>query len=812
MSAPEIERWSWGRDLPLTAVLSGLAAYADWFAPGVFFGHSLVLGNVFYLIGVRLVGPYAALAVLAAITATLVVKWQQPFSALLIALEGLAVAGAWRRRINPLLADLAYWIVLGTPLSWFLYRHVVVIPDPSFTQALVLQPANGLIAVWLSYLVIEQLPAAPGWERPESAGTFRSVLLQRYLIFGTLPVLVGGLLAARTFEQRALSEAQDNLDATTRNLASQVARHVAGGVGLIERLAARHAEENWFLDRARLQAELAAARTASGDFLSLIAADRRGNVVAGTSATGPLPTNPADAALDVADRDYFREPMATARSHVSGVFRGRGFGRDLLVAVSAPVISRAGEPLGVIEGSMTVESILALLQRQAENHGMRLLLTDRRGRVITGRGFPHEPLEQLDALPLGRLINARAPRPSRFNSDSPERPVTYLSMSLPVPGLDWSLTVQREWREVIRPVVNVYGWLLLVAIVTALIASLFATWSVRDLLAGWQALIQFSLAPSGHGELLEDSSRLRRLPLEFRDVMRRLAEMARRLDSETRKREQLLRELESRVQERTYELEQAMLAAKSADRAKGAFLATVTHELRTPLTSIITGTRLLRMGWKDRNDLVERTLSTLEKSSQVLMSVISDVLDYSKLEAGVIHLEVTRFRPADILGDVTAILEPAARKANLELRVAPGHSAELEWSGDAPRLRQVLLNLAGNAVKFTTGPAVEIASQVTFAGDEARLWFHVTDQGPGIHVDQQEAIFEPFVQLETNQVMSQAGTGLGLSICRRLVQAMGGDLTLESELGRGSRFSFWIPREPPPNLPRPPAAAAAQKE
>ena len=812
MSAPEIERWSWGRDLPLTAVLSGLAAYADWFAPGVFFGHSLVLGNVFYLIGVRLVGPYAALAVLAAITATLVVKWQQPFSALLIALEGLAVAGAWRRRINPLLADLAYWIVLGTPLSWFLYRHVVVIPDPSFTQALVLQPANGLIAVWLSYLVIEQLPAAPGWERPESAGTFRSVLLRRYLIFGTLPVLVGGLLAARTFEQRALSEAQDNLDATTRNLASQVARHVAGGVGLIERLAARHAEENWFLDRARLHAELATARASSPDFLSLIAADPSGSVVAGSSSTGPLPTDSADATPNVADREYFREPMATARSHVSGVFRGRGFGRDLLVAVAAPVISRAGEPLGVIEGSMTVESILALLQRQAENHGMRLLLTDRRGRVITGRGFPHEPLELLDALPLGRLINARAPRPSRFNGDSPQRPVTYLSMSVEVPGLDWTLTVQREWRDVVRPVLNVYGWILLVALATALIASLFATWSVRDLLAGWQALIQFSLAPSGHGALLENSSRLRRLPLEFRDVMRRLAEMARRLDSETRKREQLLRELESRVQERTYELEQAMLAAKSADRAKGAFLATVTHELRTPLTSIITGTRLLRMGWKDRNDVVERTLSTLEKSSQVLMSVISDVLDYSKLEAGVIHLEVTRFRPADILGDVTEILEPAARKADLELRVAPGLPPDLEWNGDVPRLRQVLLNLAGNAVKFTNGPAVEIACQTGGEGPAARLWFHVTDQGPGIPADRQEAIFEPFVQLETNQVMSQAGTGLGLSICRRLVQAMGGDLALDSEVGRGSRFSFWIPREPPVNRPRPAAAAAAQKE
>jgi signal transduction histidine kinase len=194
------------------------------------------------------------------------------------------------------------------------------------------------------------------------------------------------------------------------------------------------------------------------------------------------------------------------------------------------------------------------------------------------------------------------------------------------------------------------------------------------------------------------------------------------------------------------------------------------------------------------------------------MSVISDVLDYSKLEAGVIHVEVTRFRPADILGDVSAILEPAARKANLELRVAPRHPPELEWNGDVPRLRQVLLNLAGNAVKFTTGPSVEIASEVVFTGDAARLWFHVTDQGPGIPADRREAIFEPFVQLETNQVMSQAGTGLGLSICRRLVQAMGGDLTLESEVGSGSRFSCWIPHEPPPQRSRLPATGPAQKE
>ena len=104
MSAPQTEGWSWGRDLTLTAVLCGLAAYADWFAPGVFFGHSLVLGTVFYLVGVRLVGPYAALAVLAAGTATLAAKWQQPFSALLIALEGFM-----ERKLSYLKAKVAYY-------------------------------------------------------------------------------------------------------------------------------------------------------------------------------------------------------------------------------------------------------------------------------------------------------------------------------------------------------------------------------------------------------------------------------------------------------------------------------------------------------------------------------------------------------------------------------------------------------------------------------------------------------------------------------------------------------------------------------
>lgn len=785
----------------LTIGLSGAAVLVDAFAPTLFFGHSLVLGLVPYLVGTRLVGPHPALVILAAATVTLMIKWHQPFSGLLIALEGVLVAGAWRRRVNPLFADFGYWVLIGTPLSWVLYNYVHPIPQPSLDHALFVQPANGLIAVWLAYLVIEQLPPAPGWNRDGSSSSFQAVLLRRYLVFGTLPVLVGGLLAARTFEERALSEARSNLEATARDLAAQVAQHVAGGMSLIERLADRQIGTNGFTHADRLGRELAQARSQGGFFLTVLAADARGTLVAGANPAGTALPGAPGSRISIADRDYFSVPMTSGRSYVSGVFRGRGFGSDLLVALSTPVISQEGARIGIIEGSMAVDDLLSALERPGGTAGLRLLLTDDALQVVIARGFSYPPLSSLEGRPLGRLVSESPPDARRYIDKDARHPVAYLSMTTAVPGTTWDLTVQREWRDVIRPVIHVYSWILLVTVLTALIASLFAAWSVRDLVEAWQALSRFSVAPAGRAGLLEGFSQQRRLPLEFRDVMARLEEMSRRLESETRQREELLRELESRVRERTRELEGAMQAARAAERAKGAFLATVTHELRTPLTAIINGTRILKVSCKEPTALVGRTLETLEKSGQVLMTVISDVLDYSKLKAGAVTIDVLRFQPAAVLADVAAILEPAARRAGLDFSVRQSTAEELAWEGDPHRLRQVLLNLAGNAVKFTGAGSVGISCRIEGEGASARLWFDVTDTGPGIPPDRQMVIFEPFVQLETDRVMSQAGTGLGLSICRRLVEAMGGGITVDSEVGRGSRFSFWIPRTPPGSAP-----------
>jgi hypothetical protein len=787
--------------IALTLLFTALAVAADWFAPVIFAGHSLVLGVVFYWIALRTIGPNCALFVISVTTLILSIKWGQPYSGAIIAFEGLWVGQAWRNRRNPLLADLLYWILVGTPLSWFLYHQVYPIPRPSLYHALMVQPINGLIAVWIAYMALELIHPRHAAGGPEPSQSFRDFLLKRYIAFGTFPVLVAGLLAARTFEQRALAEARDNLQSTARHLAAILSREIYLGSSAVQLIASRQSDDRWYGDKPRLNAELDSTRGTAGPFLTMLATDAAGHVLAASPAMARSSPGGLGKGVLVADREYFKFPMETGRPYVSGIFRGRGFGSDLLIAISAPVVTHAGERIGIIEGSLPVSRLAQLILADTPDGTWRSILTDQNQRVVASRGFAHTPLTRLTNTPLGRLMQNQQTTPQRFTDDLPEGRVSFLSANATIAETGWTLTVQRSWGDALQPVLIAYGLMLTVTIATALLASLFSAWSIRDFLKTWHELIAFSrtLRP---GTLATSESR--NLPLEFRELLQNLDHMALRLDSEQQQREKLLAELESRVKDRTRELEHAVVRAQSADRAKSAFLATVSHELRTPLTSIITGTWLLKSGATAKTEREIRTLSTLEKSSQVLMNVISDVLDYSKLEAGGVTIARNVFQPDAIIADVVSILSPGARAAGLEVRSKSQHASGTTWVGDQARLRQVLLNLAGNGVKFTTSGYVEIETWIDQTGSDRRLRLIVRDTGPGIPADRLTKIFEPFVQLDTNRVMSQAGTGLGLSISRKLVVMMGGQLTLRSTVGEGSTFEFWLP-----NVPAEPLAPAA---
>ncbi len=232
--------------------------------------------------------------------------------------------------------------------------------------------------------------------------------------------------------------------------------------------------------------------------------------------------------------------------------------------------------------------------------------------------------------------------------------------------------------------------------------------------------------------------------------------------------------------------------AEAASSAKSDFLATMSHEIRTPMNGVIGMLQLLRD--TPLTTAQREQLDIASGSAETLLRLLNDILDLSKIESGKMELEATAFSPAAAVRDVAALLRAPAETKGLSLTCVLGDNLPVAVTGDSLRLRQVLLNLVGNAVKFTGHGGVELGlSLVSADAETALLQFQVRDTGIGMDDATQARMFEKFTQADSSTTRRYGGTGLGLSISQLLVKQMGGKISVQSEPGKGSKFSFELP-------------------
>ncbi|CAG0965166.1 two-component system, sensor histidine kinase [Phycisphaerales bacterium] len=303
--------------------------------------------------------------------------------------------------------------------------------------------------------------------------------------------------------------------------------------------------------------------------------------------------------------------------------------------------------------------------------------------------------------------------------------------------------------------------------------------------------------------LVDASQRMARGELEFplddarHDEIGRLTGAFESMRVAVRDRDEAARRFSETLQEqvrvRTHDLEEAMLAAQAANRAKSDFLANMSHEIRTPMTAILGFAELLNDP-EQPPDARRENVETINRSGQHLLSVINDILDLSKIEAGRMTVEPVPCSPVSIIEDVISLMRVRASEKGLELDVVYGSAMPRTIRSDPGRLRQILINLVGNAVKFTQQGRVAIHARVDAASE--RMIVGVEDTGIGIAPESLGMLFRPFSQSDSSMSRRFGGTGLGLAIGKRFAELLGGSLSVRSTPGQGSEFTLEVQTGP----------------